>query len=85
MVCDSPNPVSKLNKVITSLTVWRVPSTVIRKKVNDKAWFRENYVNKMYIVSGPRIDHNFSGNSCRVQSIYDAALLEYNNSIRDLF
>ena len=57
VVYNSPNPVSELNRVITSLIDKRVPFKVIRRKVNNKAWFNENYANvfhdnKMHTVSG---------------------------------
>ena len=45
VVYNSPNPVSELNRVITSLIIRSVPSKVIRRKVNDKAWFNKDCVN----------------------------------------
>ena len=68
VVYNSPNPVSELNRVITSLIDKRVPFKVIRRKVNNKAWFNENYANafhdnKMHTVSGHWIDHTFCGRS----------------------
>ena len=41
VVYNNPNPVSELNEVTTSLIDTRVPSKVIRRKVNDKAWFKK--------------------------------------------
>ena len=48
MVYKSPNPVSDLNKVITSLINRRVPSKVIRRKGNDKSWFNKDCVNTFH-------------------------------------
>ena len=45
---NSPNPVSELNKVITSLINRRIPSKIIKQKVNDKAWFNEGCVNAFH-------------------------------------
>ena len=42
VVYKSPNPVSELIKVITSLIDRRVPSKVIRRKMNDKPWFNKD-------------------------------------------
>ena len=47
-VYNSPNPVSELNKVITSLINRRIPSKIIKQKVNDKAWFNEDCVNAFH-------------------------------------
>ena len=47
-VYNSLNPVSELNKVITSLIDRRVPSKVIKHKVNDKALFNEDCVNAFH-------------------------------------
>ena len=45
---NSLNPVSELNKVITFLIDSLVPSKVIKRKVNDKAWFNEDCVNAFH-------------------------------------
>ena len=42
------NPVSELNKVITSLIDRRLPSKFIRQKVNGKAWFNKDCVNAFH-------------------------------------
>ena len=68
VVYNHPNPVSVLNKLITSLIDRPVPSNVIRQRMNDKAWFNEDCVNAYHnkqnaIVSGPRIDQTFCGRS----------------------
>ena len=66
---------------------------VIRRKVNDKAWFNEDYVNAFYYKQSDyrlwlQNKSNFLWQEYvvhrrHVQSFYDAALLEYNNCIRD--
>ena len=45
---NSSNPVSELNKVITSLIDSCIPSRFIKQKVNDKAWFNEDCVNAFH-------------------------------------
>ena len=47
-VYNAPNPVSELNKKITSLINRCVPSKVIRRKVNDKVWFNKNCVDALH-------------------------------------
>ena len=43
---------SELNRVITSLIIRSVPSKVIRRKVNDKAWFNKDYINASELNQG---------------------------------
>ena len=38
----------ELNKVITSLIGRRVPSKIINRKANDKAWFNEDCANAFH-------------------------------------
>ena len=45
---NSSNPVSELNKVIISLIDRRVPSKIIKRKVNNKAWFNEHCINAFH-------------------------------------
>ena len=47
-VFESSNQISEVNKVITSLIDRHVPSKVIRRKVNDKAWFKKDCVDAFY-------------------------------------
>ena len=47
-VYNNPNPVSDLYKAITSLIDRFVPSKMIRRKVNDKAWFNKDCVNELH-------------------------------------
>ena len=65
-VYNSLISVSELNKVITSLIDRRVPTKIIRRKVNNKACLTNIAlmyftINKMHILSGHRIDHPFCG------------------------
>ena len=83
---------SELNKVITSLIDRRVPSKIIKRKVNDKAWFNEDCVNAFHNKQNayrlwsqnrsPFLWEEYVVHRRHAQYVYDAALLEYNNDIR---
>ena len=92
-VFNNLNPVSELNKEITSLIDRCVPSKIIRQKVNFKAYFNEDFVNlfhnkqnaccfwsqnRSFFLWDEDVVHR-----CHVQSVYNAVLLEYNNRIRE--
>ena len=48
IVYNSPIAVFEVSKVYTSLIGGRVPSEVIRLKVNDKVWFNKGCVEAFY-------------------------------------
>ena len=85
---------SEFNKVFTSLIMRGVPSKVIRRKKNDKAWFNEDCViafynkqNAYHLWSQTKLHflwEEYVVHRCHdAQSVYYASLLEYNNRIRE--
>ena len=69
VVHNRSNPVSEFNRFITFLIDRCVPSKVIRRKVNDKAWFNKDCVNAFHYKQNAyrhwsQNRYNFVGGVC---------------------